>query len=107
MISSLERVLREVDAERSRHELRGLLGQLKVEADEREVRVYNEQGRVEAALLRAVGADAGNCGSGGPLWHFQTVGDDPVAPLAARRYQTDLCRVGLETESPVAFVTTS
>ena len=64
MISSLERVLREVDAERSRQELRGLLGQFKVEAEEREIRVYNEQGRIEAALLKCIGADARNCGSG-------------------------------------------
>ena len=67
MISSLERVLREVDDERSRQELRGLLGKFKVEADEREIGVYNEQGRVEAALLKCIGADARNCGSGGVL----------------------------------------
>ncbi len=42
----------------------------KVEADAREIRFYNEQGRHEAALLRAVGADARNCGSGGAIWHF-------------------------------------
>lgn len=67
VINNLDRVLRAVDAERSRQELRGLLAQFKVEANEREVRVYNEQGRVEAALLRAVGADARNYGSGGRI----------------------------------------
>ena len=47
--------------------LRGLLGQVKVEADEWEIRFYNEQGRIEAALLKCIGADARNCGSGGRI----------------------------------------
>jgi len=54
--------------EKGRLEIRGLLGQFKVEAEEREVRFYNEQSRHVAALLRAVGAtDAPKRGSGGAL----------------------------------------
>jgi hypothetical protein len=44
-----------------------MLGPFKVKADAHEIRVYNEQGRVEAALLKCIGADARNCGSGAVL----------------------------------------
>jgi hypothetical protein len=52
---------------RARQEVRQLPGQFKAEADATEVRLYSEQGSIEAALARAIGADARNCGSGGLL----------------------------------------
>ena len=54
-------------ARRVGRKFENLLGQFTVEADEREIRFYNEQGRTEAALLRAVGADTRNYGSGGRI----------------------------------------
>jgi site-specific DNA recombinase len=67
LADDFERALIDRHGERGRQELRGLLGQFKVEADDQEIRFYNEQGRIEAALLRAVGSDARNCGSGGRI----------------------------------------
>jgi hypothetical protein len=67
VVDDLEWSLLAVDIERGRQEVRDLLGQIKVEADHGEIRFYNEQGRVEAALLKCIGADARNCGSGGLL----------------------------------------
>ena len=59
----------ETDVDRARIELRRLLGPVRVEPSDTEIRLYNEQGRLEAALLRAVGSDttASFCGSGGLL----------------------------------------
>jgi hypothetical protein len=51
-----ERALIDRHGEKARQEIRNLLGRFKVEADEREIRFYNEQDRHEAVLLRAVGA---------------------------------------------------
>lgn len=70
LIGDFDRALIDRHGERGRQELRGLLGRFKVEADDREIRFYNEQGRVEAALLKCIGADARNCGSGGLLWQL-------------------------------------
>jgi site-specific DNA recombinase len=67
LVRDLDRALLDRHGERGRQELRGLLGRFKVEADAREIRFYNEQGRHEAALLRSVGADARNYGSGGRI----------------------------------------
>ena len=58
LVADLDRALLDRHGERGRQQLRNLLGEYKVEADVREIRFYNEQGRHEAALLRAVGADA-------------------------------------------------
>ncbi len=57
------------DVYRARIELGWLIGPVRVERNETEIRLYNEQGRLEAALLRAVGSDstASFCGSGGLL----------------------------------------
>jgi len=67
-IGRFERVVLEVGSEPGWQEVRQLLGRFKVEADDCEIRLYNEQGRLEAALSRAVGAtDARNYGSGGVL----------------------------------------
>jgi hypothetical protein len=57
-------------------------GQFKVEPDEREIRVYSEQGRIEAALLKCIGADTRNCGSGG-LLPIQAI------PLERTRFAVD------------------
>jgi hypothetical protein len=66
LADDFERALIDRHGEKGRQEIRGLLGQFKVEADELEIRFYNEQSRHVAALLRAVGAtDARNYGSGG------------------------------------------
>jgi hypothetical protein len=47
---------------------RPLLGHFRVESYEREIRIFNEQDRNVAALMRAVGAtDARNDGSGGRI----------------------------------------
>ena len=68
LADDFERALIDRHGEKGRQEIRGLLGQFKVEADEREIRFYNEQSRHVAALLRAVGAtDARNYGSGGRI----------------------------------------
>jgi hypothetical protein len=60
------------EADRGRHELRELPNRFTVEADEHQVRVFGEQGRIETALLRSVGADVRNCGSGGMLLRLET-----------------------------------
>ena len=59
----------ETDVDRARIELGRLLGPVRVEPSDTEIRLYNEQGRLEAALLRAVGSDttASFCGSGGRI----------------------------------------
>ena len=63
-----EPVVVEAGSAGRRQEVRQLIGRFKVEADARDIRRYNEQGRLEAALSRAVGAtDARNSGSGGLL----------------------------------------
>jgi len=71
---NFERALYDRHGERGRQALRELIDTVKVEAREREFRFYNEQGHQEAALLRAVGADARKCGSGGVLWPSPTRG---------------------------------
>ena len=63
LIRDLDHALIDRHGERGRQELRNLRGEIKVEADVREIRFYNEQDRHEAALLRAVGT-VHNCGSG-------------------------------------------
>jgi hypothetical protein len=67
LICDLDDALLDRHGERGRQALRSLLGAFKVDVDVREIRFYNEQGRHEAALLRAVGAEARNCGRGGAL----------------------------------------
>ena len=44
------------DVDRARIELRQLIDPIKVEPAETDIRLYNEQGRLEAAWLRAVGS---------------------------------------------------
>ena len=53
----LARSLHRTDVDRARIEIGRLLGPVRVEPTDTEIRLYNEQGRLEAALLRAVGSD--------------------------------------------------
>jgi len=80
LVRDLDRALLDRDGERGRQELRNLLGAFKIEADTREIRFYNEQGRDGAALLRTVGTDVLNYGSGGAIWQFP-----PPGPPGERR----------------------
>ena len=66
-MDQLERTLAAGDVPRAREEIRAQVGTVTVEADEREIRLYSQQGHIEAALLRAVGAHSSIDGSGGPL----------------------------------------
>ena len=63
------RPLHGTDVDRARIELGRLLGPVRIEPNDTEIRLYNEQGRLEAALSRAVGSDttASFCGSGGRI----------------------------------------
>lgn len=69
MVGDLARSLDRTDVDRARVELGRLIGPVKVEPCDTEIRLYNEQGRLEAALLRAVGSEstASYCGSGGRI----------------------------------------
>ncbi len=65
----LARTLHKTDADRARPELSRIPGPLKVVPSDNQIELYNQTGRLEAALLRAVGArsTAGNYGSGGRI----------------------------------------
>lgn len=67
-VERLEETLAAGDLPRAREEIKQHVGTVTIEADEREIRLYSEQG-VAAALLRAVGAaqHASNVGSGGRI----------------------------------------
>ena len=56
LVRDLARSLHRTDADRARIELGRLVGPVKVEPADTEIRLYNAQGRLEAALLRAVGS---------------------------------------------------
>ncbi|HUN76257.1 MAG TPA: recombinase family protein [Steroidobacteraceae bacterium] len=64
-VDQLEETLASGDVPRAREEIRGHVGTVTVEADEREVRLYGEG--VAAALLRAGGGRASNVSSGGRI----------------------------------------
>ena len=66
-VERLEETLAGGDVARARQEIRAHVGSVKTEADEREIRLYSEQGAVQTALLRVVGSNASLYGSGGPL----------------------------------------
>jgi hypothetical protein len=55
------------DVTRARSELATHVGPLTVKSDEKKIRLYREQGHLEVALLRAAGAAASFCGSGGRI----------------------------------------
>ncbi len=66
-VDTLEETLAAGDIVRARQEIRDHVGVVTVEADEREIRLYGEQGQIAAALLRAAGSRASLCGSGGRI----------------------------------------
>jgi DNA invertase Pin-like site-specific DNA recombinase len=66
-VDRLEETLAAGDLTRARQEIKDHVGVVTMEADEREIRLYSEQGQIAAAMLRAVGSHASLCGSGGPL----------------------------------------
>ncbi len=66
-VERLEKTLAAGDISRARQEIRDQVGVVTMEADEREIRLYSEQGHVAAALLRAAGSSASLCGSGGRI----------------------------------------
>jgi hypothetical protein len=72
-VDQLETTLASGDVPRARGEIRDQVGVVTVEADEREISLYSEQGNVAAALLRAVGCHTSIDGSGGRIWSVPTV----------------------------------
>jgi hypothetical protein len=54
-VDRLEETLAAGDITRTRHEIRNQVGVVTVESDDREIRLYSEQGHVATALLRAAG----------------------------------------------------
>ncbi len=66
-VDQLERTLAAGDIVRARAAIKEHVGTVTVEADVREIRLYSEQGSMTATLLRAAGADASLCGSGGRI----------------------------------------
>jgi site-specific DNA recombinase len=65
-VKDLERTLAAGDITRARQEIREKVGVVTVEASDREIRLFSEQGHVAAALLRA-GNSASLFGSGGRI----------------------------------------
>ncbi len=66
-VDRLEETLAAGDVTRARQEIRDHVGIVTVEADGREIRLYSEQARIAAAVLRATGTHASLCGSGGRI----------------------------------------
>lgn len=66
-VDRLEETLAAGDMARARTEIKQHVGTVTIEADEKEIRLYSEQGHVATTLLRAVGSTAGLCGSGGRI----------------------------------------
>ena len=87
-------MLTAVDPARVRQEIAAYVGPLTVEADAEEIRLYNEKGHAEVALLRAAGAAASFCGSGGsivdlfaPSASTPIAGEPKVAPTPIAKSQ--------------------
>ncbi|HEX4389408.1 MAG TPA: hypothetical protein VH109_12345, partial [Steroidobacteraceae bacterium] len=66
-IDQLERTLAAGDMARARQEIAAHVGIVTVEADEREIRLYSEQGVAVALLRAAPGSHARIDGSGGRI----------------------------------------
>lgn len=66
-VDRLEETLAAGDMTRARQEIRNHVGIVTMEADEREIRLYSEQGQIAAAMLRAAGSHASLFGSGGRI----------------------------------------
>ena len=54
-VEQLEKTLAAGDVTKARQEIRNHVGVVTMEADEREIRLYSEQGHIAAAMLRALG----------------------------------------------------
>jgi hypothetical protein len=65
-VDALERTLASGDLVRAREEIKNQVGEIRVEVDEREIRLLGERG-IAATLLKAVGCDASSVGSGGVI----------------------------------------
>jgi site-specific DNA recombinase len=66
-VKDLERTLATGDVTRARQEIRDKVGTVAIEADQREIRLFSEQGHVAAALLRVGNSHASLFGSGGRI----------------------------------------
>jgi len=66
-VEHLEETLASGDVTRAREEIRGHVGSVSVDADEREIRLWSDKGEFAAVLLRATGTHTSNCGSGGRI----------------------------------------
>jgi hypothetical protein len=66
-VGRLEETLAAGDVTRARQEIRDHGGIVTVEADEREIRLYSEQGHIAAAMLRDTGINTSLFGSGGVI----------------------------------------
>jgi hypothetical protein len=76
LVDRLEGSMAQIDMDMARTELRTLFGSIRVVADEREVRFETDLRGTQATLLRAVGASANKCGSGGALRQLSKRGSD-------------------------------
>lgn len=66
-VEKLETTLASGDITRARREIKEHIGMVTVEADAREIRLYSDQGHVQAALLRVANSHASLFGSGGRI----------------------------------------
>jgi hypothetical protein len=69
-VDDLEKTLASGDVPRAREEIRGHVGTVSVDADEREIRIWGDKNEFAAVLLRANGTHTSNCGSGGRIHYF-------------------------------------
>lgn len=67
IVRDLASVVGKAPSDQARLELRRMLPAVTVEADLQEIRVWNEEGRAEAALLRTAGQTVQKYGSGGRI----------------------------------------
>ncbi len=66
-VKGLERTLAEGNIPKARTEIRRHIGEVSIEADSREIRLFSDQGHIAAALLRVSGSNAIKFGSGGRI----------------------------------------
>jgi hypothetical protein len=72
-VEKLETTLASGDITRARREIKDYIGTVSVEADAREIRLYSDQGHVQATLLRVANSHASLFGSGGAMWPVPTL----------------------------------
>jgi hypothetical protein len=78
-VERLEETLASGDVTRAREEIRGHVGTVTVDADEREIRLWGDKGEFVAVLLRAAGHTS-NCGGGGTAGGGRCLGLRELAP---------------------------